>query len=187
MGPNDWTTERLLVGTAGRTPVWPPGMAQPATVTGRGARPGAGRALARGHRRPTRPVCGSSPAPGGTRGAPALPGLGRSTLRVGRERRRHRRVQRSRRRSVARSARGAHRPPPGRARPCRAPGGSRPRDQPRLGAPEGGSAVSVDENQSAHDRGPRRPAGLAAPERRLRPARAGASTERSAPKTAGYR
>jgi len=30
---------------------------------------------------------------------------------------------------------------------CRAPGGSRARDQPRLRTPEGGSAVSVDEDQ----------------------------------------
>jgi hypothetical protein len=125
MGPNDWTTMRLVVGTAGRTPVWPAGYG----ATGHSDRPRVlvevPRALARGHRGRRGRSAGHRLLRA-TRGAPALPGLGRSTMPIGRERRRHRRVQRSRRRSVARSAQGAHRTPPRRARLRRAPGGSWP-------------------------------------------------------------
>jgi hypothetical protein len=147
MGSNDWTTLRLVVGTAGRTPVWPAGRG--ATGHTDGPKVLVEVASGRWHAAAEADAAGLQViAPfRATRRAPALPGLGRPALPAGGGRRRHRRVERSRRRSVARSARGAHRPPPGRARLCRAPGGSPPSDQQPLAGLERGSAVSVDEDQ----------------------------------------
>jgi hypothetical protein len=145
MAPNEWTTLRLLVGPAGCTPVWPTGNG----ATGHSDRPrvlvevpgGRWQAQSRRGRSAGHRLLRA------TRRAPAVPGLGWPPLPAGRGRRRHRRVQRSRRRSVARSARGRT---PSSTRACRSASSGGPVAAPgpaAAGGARAGSAVSVDEDQ----------------------------------------
>ena len=147
MGSNDWTTLRLVVGTAGRTPVWPAGR----SATGHTDRPKVLVEVASGrwHAAAEADAAGLQViACSGPRGArprcPVLAGrpcplaAAADAIVVSNA------PDDERWRALLEAHTDLH---PGVPVCVERRAGRGPRDQPRLGAPEGGSAVSVDEDQ----------------------------------------
>jgi len=147
MGSNDWTTLRLVIGTAGRTPVWPTGHG----ATGHADRP---RVLVevpggRWHAGTEADVAGlqviACSGPRGSRprcpvlaGRPCPLAAAADAIVVSNA------PDDDRWRALLEAHTDLH---PGVPVCVERRAGRRPRDQPRLGPPRAGSAVSVDEHQ----------------------------------------